>query len=221
MVKIFFFLSARRSVRAATMIVQLIHQVICSQIRYNPKLIWSISIDAALILTFSENEPIRPIYFSNISATLLAISLGCITYRFLNTPSQLFENQVNPKLIWSISTYAGSLTLNVNGSLEHQHQHCDNSAMMLAILFSFKTMELLQIGVTTNFQAIPLFPVRTLLLASLQSHQSLDANALCKRTLKKFHRRFGLSDQNICLCEKYKLENRCIQELFNFVFVRA
>ena len=32
-----------------------------------------------------------------------------------------------------------------------QRQHCDNSAMTLAILFSLKTMELLKIGVATHF----------------------------------------------------------------------
>ena len=45
-----------------------------------------------------------------------------------------------------------------------QHQHCHNSAIM--ILFSLQTMESLQNGVTTHFQARPLFSMRTKSLAS-------------------------------------------------------
>ena len=40
-------------------------------------------------------------------------------------------------------------------------QHCDNSAMTLGILFSLKTVESLQNGVATYFQAIPLISMRT------------------------------------------------------------
>ena len=39
---------------------------------------------------------------------------------------------------------------------ECQYQCCDNSAMTLVILFSLKTMELLQIGVATHFQVTPI-----------------------------------------------------------------
>ena len=55
--------------------------------------------------------------------------------------------------------------------------------MMLAILFLLKTMESLQNGVAIDFQATPLFSLRTLSLASLLSCLSIDANVLCKRTL--------------------------------------
>ena len=43
------------------------------------------------------------------------------------------------------------------------------AAMTLAILFSLKTMESIQNGVVTHFRATPLFSMRTVLLASLQS----------------------------------------------------
>ena len=43
---------------------------------------------------------------------------------------------------------------------KRQRQCCDNAAMMLAILFSLKTMESLQNGVATHFQATPLFSMR-------------------------------------------------------------
>ena len=36
--------------------------------------------------------------------------------------------------------------------IKRQSQRCNNSAMKLAILFSLKTMELLQTGVATNFR---------------------------------------------------------------------
>ena len=59
-------------------------------------------------------------------------------------------------------------------------QHCDNSAMMLAIVFSLKTMELIQNGIVTYFQETPLFSMRTILIASPQSCRSVDADAWCK-----------------------------------------
>ena len=52
--------------------------------------------------------------------------------------------------------------------------------MILAMLFSFKTMDLLQIEVATHFQAIPLISMRTQSLASSQSCRSVDADAWCK-----------------------------------------
>ena len=54
--------------------------------------------------------------------------------------------------------------------------------MMLVILFSLRTIELLQIGVATHFQVTPLFSMRTELLASLQSCCNVDA-AWCKWAL--------------------------------------
>ena len=57
------------------------------------------------------------------------------------------------------------------------------SAMTLAILFSLKTIESLQNGVATYFQATPLFSMRTVSLVSSQSCCSVDADAQCKRGL--------------------------------------
>ena len=64
----------------------------------------------------------------------------------------------------------------VTGSIytKRQRQGCDNSAMMLAILFSLKTMESLKNRVATQLHC---FPMRTESLASLQSCRSIDADA--------------------------------------------
>ena len=51
--------------------------------------------------------------------------------------------------------------------------------MMLGILFSLKTMESLQSGFASNFQAIPLFSMRT----ESQASSQIDADAWCKRAL--------------------------------------
>ena len=59
-----------------------------------------------------------------------------------------------------------------------------NAAMTLAILFSLKTMESLQNGIATHFQATPLFLMKTESQASSQSYRSIDADAWCKRTLR-------------------------------------
>ena len=48
-----------------------------------------------------------------------------------------------------------------------------------------KTVESLQNGVATYFQATPLFSMRTELLVSSQSCHSADSDAWCKRALKK------------------------------------
>ena len=46
----------------------------------------------------------------------------------------------------------GNLTVYLGPRLhQRQRQCCNNSAMMLAIMFSLKTMELLQKGVATHF----------------------------------------------------------------------
>ena len=58
--------------------------------------------------------------------------------------------------------------------------------MMLAILFSLKTTELLQNGVETHFQTTPLFLMRTVLVASSQSHHSVNTDTWCKRALTKW-----------------------------------
>ena len=65
-----------------------------------------------------------------------------------------------------------------------RRQCCDISAMTLAILFSLKTMELLQIGAATHFQVSPLFSIRTVMLASSQRCRNVDADARCNRALK-------------------------------------
>ena len=60
-----------------------------------------------------------------------------------------------------------------------------NTAAKLVILFSLKTMEPLQNGIETNFQATPWFPMRAELLASSQSYRSVDADSWCKRARKQ------------------------------------
>ena len=60
---------------------------------------------------------------------------------------------------------------------------CINAVMTLAILFSLKTMDSLQIGVATHLQVTPLFSMRTELLASSKSCRSIDPEAWCKRAL--------------------------------------
>ena len=67
---------------------------------------------------------------------------------------------------------------------KHPRQRCDNCAMTLAILFLLKTLESLQNGVATYFQATPLFSMRTELQASSQSCRSGDADAQCKSAFK-------------------------------------
>ena len=54
---------------------------------------------------------------------------------------------------------------------KRQRQRCDHSTMMLAILFSLKSMETLENGLQTHSGA------------SLQSCCSVDADAWCKRAL--------------------------------------
>ena len=53
--------------------------------------------------------------------------------------------------------------------------------MTLAILFSLKTVELLENGLQTHSGAIPLISMRTESQASSQSGRSVDADAWCKR----------------------------------------
>ena len=59
--------------------------------------------------------------------------------------------------------------------------------MTLTILFSFKTMESLQNGIATHFQATPLISMRAELQASLQSCRSVATDAWCKRVLRLLH----------------------------------
>ena len=56
--------------------------------------------------------------------------------------------------------------------------------MTLVILFSLKTMEPLENGLQPHSGVTSLFLMRTESLASLQSCHSVDADALCKRTIR-------------------------------------
>ena len=56
--------------------------------------------------------------------------------------------------------------------IKRQHQCCNNSVMTLVILFSLKTMELLQNGIATHFGVIALFSIRPVLLA-LSQHAAM------------------------------------------------
>ena len=73
-------------------------------------------------------------------------------------------------------------TLEVLGPIytKRQRQRCDNSAMTLAILFSLKTVELLENGLQTHSRATPLFSMRT----ESQASCSVDADAWYKRALR-------------------------------------
>ena len=59
-------------------------------------------------------------------------------------------------------------------------QHCDNSAMMLAILFSLKSVQLLENRLQPHSGATALFSMRTESQASSQSFCSVDADTWCK-----------------------------------------
>ena len=66
---------------------------------------------------------------------------------------------------------------------KHLSQCCDNSVIMLGVLVSLKTMQLLQNGVASHFRATPLFSMRTVSLASSQLCRSVYAGAWCKLVL--------------------------------------
>ena len=70
---------------------------------------------------------------------------------------------------------------------KHLCQRRYNSSMMLAILFSLKTMKSLQNGVAIHFQATLLLSIRTELLALSQSYRNNEADAWCKRTPNFFN----------------------------------
>ena len=59
--------------------------------------------------------------------------------------------------------------------------------MMLAILFSFKSMELLENGLQFHSGTTPLFSMIDVSLPSLQSCCRIDADAWCKETLTLFN----------------------------------
>ena len=66
---------------------------------------------------------------------------------------------------------------------KHQCQCCGNTAMTLAILFSLKSVELLENGLQTYSGVTPLFSMRTESQVSSQSCHSIDADAWCKWAL--------------------------------------
>ena len=67
---------------------------------------------------------------------------------------------------------------------KRQCQCCNDSVMMLVIVFLLKSMESLQNGVATHFQVTPLFSMRTESLATLQNCRSVDGDVWCKQALK-------------------------------------
>ena len=64
-----------------------------------------------------------------------------------------------------------------------------HQASASVILFSLKTMELLQNGVASHFGGTALFSIRPVLLASSQHCRSIDADAQCKWILNESHRK--------------------------------
>ena len=97
----------------------------------------------------------------------------------------MFVKFVNLSYPWHVQV---PNTLQVLGPVytKRQRQSCDNSAMILVILFSLKTVESLQIWVTTHFRVTLLFSKRTVLLASSQSCRSVDAEAWCRASSSYF-----------------------------------
>ena len=76
-----------------------------------------------------------------------------------------------------------SITLFGRDHLGIQTRAFINSAMSLVIPFSLKTMESLQNGVATYFQATPLISMRTKLQSSSQSCRSVDGDAWCEQAI--------------------------------------
>ena len=102
--------------------------------------------------------------------------------------SLLIENN---RVTWKWVYHKTALTimLGVNGSLgpvytKRQWQHCDNSVMTLAILFSMKSVESLENRLQPHSGATPLFSIRTESQASSLSCRSVDADAWCKQVLR-------------------------------------
>ena len=92
---------------------------------------------------------------------------------------------------------------------KRQRQHCENSMMMQVILFSLKPMVSLHNWVATHFQVTPLFSMKTLVLASLQSCHCIYTDVMCKWahsipllvSANKFsYRRQGLSIRTTSEC---------------------
>ena len=66
---------------------------------------------------------------------------------------------------------------------ERQRHFCHNAAMMLAILFSLKTVESLENGLQPHPGATPMFSMRTESLALSQSYRNVDSDTQCKLVL--------------------------------------
>ena len=97
---------------------------------------------------------------------------------------------------------------------KRQQQCCDNSAMMLVILFSLKTMESLQNRVATYFQVIPLISMRTKSLASSQSGCRVDVDAWCKQALtlkNNIKHKYNIWPNDVKnICDRIMIKERCL-----------
>ena len=78
---------------------------------------------------------------------------------------------------------------------KHQRQYYDNSAMTLTILFSLKSVELLENRLQSHSEATPLFSMRTESQALSLNCRSVDADAWCKWALTKWGSRASTSLQ--------------------------
>ena len=84
-----------------------------------------------------------------------------------------------------------------------RRQYCNNSAMILALLFSLKSTASLENGLQPYSGVTLLFSTRTVLLASLQSCRSVDAD-----TVKAAARLIlDSSSTNACTCASTWVEN--------------
>ena len=78
---------------------------------------------------------------------------------------------------------------------KRQGQYCNNPAMTLVILFSLKSMEMLENRLLPQSGVTPLFWMRTESLASSQSCRSIDTDTWCKQTLRDVSAQDGLNQQ--------------------------
>ena len=109
------------------------------------------------------------------TATLLAFvdKYGVSISQFIWLCQALLEVSMNKIALW-INVCADDWTAEMSTIANN---------VMLRILFSLKTMESLQIGVTTQLWVALLFSMRAVSLASLQTCRSVYADTWCKRAL--------------------------------------
>ena len=133
------------------------------------------SIIAALTLTLGVNGPWeRP--WSNQRWVFKRIYLLDSMIHLVNWWQQLQGNiKMKTKRLWK-SNWSWNRRILGSVCTKHQRQHCDYSAMMLAILFSLEIMGSLQNRVAIHFQSTPLFSMRTVSLGSSQSCYSIDSD---------------------------------------------